>query len=79
MTAPIRCVVLDIDDTLYLERDYVRSGFEAVGQALGEQEFGPTAWRVFLEGGRGDTFNQTFSRLGYSFRPDAFKNLKSFL
>ena len=26
-----RLVVLDIDDTLYLERDYVRSGFAAVG------------------------------------------------
>src|SRR5207302_9076607 len=25
------CVVFDIDDTLYLERDYVRSGFRAVG------------------------------------------------
>jgi hypothetical protein len=26
------CAVFDIDDTLYLERDYVRSGFEAVGR-----------------------------------------------
>ena len=25
------CVVFDIDDTLYLERDYVLSGFAAVG------------------------------------------------
>ena len=25
------CVVFDVDDTLYLERDYVRSGFRAVG------------------------------------------------
>jgi putative hydrolase of the HAD superfamily len=25
------CVVFDLDDTLYLERDYVRSGFQAVG------------------------------------------------
>ena len=26
------CVVFDIDDTLYLERDYAFSGFEAVGR-----------------------------------------------
>ena len=26
-----RAVVFDIDDTLYLERDYVRSGFTAAG------------------------------------------------
>ena len=28
----VRCVVFDVDDTLYLERDYVRSGFHAVAQ-----------------------------------------------
>ena len=32
-------VVLDLDDTLYLERDYVRSGMEAVGRWI-QQEFG---------------------------------------
>jgi putative hydrolase of the HAD superfamily len=33
-TAAIRCVVFDVDDTLYLERDYVRSGFDSVGAWL---------------------------------------------
>ena len=28
----VEAIVLDIDDTLYLERDYVRSGFDAVGR-----------------------------------------------
>ena len=28
----VRCVAFDLDDTLYLERDYVRSGFWAVGR-----------------------------------------------
>ena len=55
-------VVLDIDDTVYLERDYVRSGFEAVG-ALIERRFGvagvgDTLWAGFLEGVRGNAFDR---------------------
>ena len=29
----IRSITFDVDDTLYLERDYVRSGFAAVPMA----------------------------------------------
>jgi putative hydrolase of the HAD superfamily len=64
----LRCVVFDIDDTLYLERDYVRSGFAAVSRYL-EQEKGMTgflqlAWGQFLDGRRGDTFNYALRHLG---------------
>jgi putative hydrolase of the HAD superfamily len=56
-----RCVVFDVDDTLYLERDYVRSGFEVVGgwarRELGIEDFGSRAWARFLAGERGSTFN----------------------
>ena len=49
------CLVFDLDDTLYLEREYVRSGFEAVGhwaaRHLGISDFSERAWRLF-EGGR---------------------------
>ena len=42
----IDVLVLDIDDTLYLERDYVRSGFKCVGEwvndRLGLSEFSET-------------------------------------
>ena len=31
MNRLVDVVVFDLDDTLYLERDYVRSGFRAVG------------------------------------------------
>lgn len=53
----IRGVILDIDDTLYLERDYVKSGFDAVGQALGVPSFGADCWQCFLDGVRGNTFD----------------------
>lgn len=55
-------VVVDIDDTLYLERDYVRSGFEAVGQWLaaehGRDHAATELWAGFLAGVRGDAFNR---------------------
>jgi len=57
-------VVFDIDDTLYLERDYVRSGFTAVGAYLGIGDFAAVAWQLFLDGGRHDTFNRTLEILG---------------
>ena len=64
-------VVLDLDDTLYLERDFVRSGFTSVGKHLASQHglsgFADTAWHLFEGGARRTTFDQTFARLG---RPD---------
>jgi hypothetical protein len=34
MVNGLAAVVFDIDDTLYLERDYVRSGFGVVSRAI---------------------------------------------
>jgi putative hydrolase of the HAD superfamily len=57
----IQCVVFDIDDTLYLERDYVRSGFNHVGDwarlHLGLFDFAPLAWELFERGGRSTIFD----------------------
>jgi putative hydrolase of the HAD superfamily len=62
MTMPELCVVFDLDDTLYLERDYVRSGFEHVGiyaeKELGIPNFAGRAWSLFLAGHRGNTFDK---------------------
>lgn len=59
--APRRCVVFDIDDTLYLERDYVRSGFNVVGEHVegrfGIAGVGQRAWELFVEGNRNNTFD----------------------
>src|SRR3546814_13775930 len=69
MTAPVASVVvLDLDDTLYLERDYVRSGFKAVEQWLALERaaagFSDTCWRLFEGGHRGDIFDQGLLELG---------------
>ena len=51
--------IFDIDDTLYLERDYVKSGFEAIGQATQCAAFGDACWELFCQGVRGNTFDLT--------------------
>jgi putative hydrolase of the HAD superfamily len=59
----IRGVVFDIDDTLYDERDYVRSGFAAVGRSVGTtddeaERLTEWLWRAFEAGVRRDTFDR---------------------
>lgn len=62
----IKVVVFDLDDTLYLERDYVKSGFKAVDLFLQKQNikgFFELAWAYFEAGGRGNTFNVILDQL----------------
>ncbi len=67
-----RGVVFDVDDTLYLERDYVRSGFtfldEWAFEQLGIQEFGARCFRLFEQGDRQTIFDVVL---------DEFKVVKS--
>jgi len=55
------CVVFDVDDTLYLERDYVVSGFRAVGRWadrwLSIRDFDFRCLELFDSGQRGDIFD----------------------
>src|SRR6266545_6808348 len=64
-TLGVEAIVLDIDDTLYLERDYVRSGFEAVGRwaqrELGIEDFGARAWAAFESGARNTIFDDVLT------------------
>lgn len=65
-----QCVVFDLDDTLYLERDYVRSGFEAVDLFLKEKgvtDFFDRAWSYFSSGGRGNTFNVVLDQMNVEY------------
>jgi putative hydrolase of the HAD superfamily len=62
------CVVFDLDDTLYLERDYASSGFRAVGEwciehlkLRGVEE---QTQALFDQGIRGDIFDVALDRLG---------------
>lgn len=64
----IRCVVFDLDDTLFLERDYVRSGFAAVA-AWAHSELGvpgllEAAWAAFERGTRHTVFNEVLLDAG---------------
>ena len=45
----IKGFVFDLDDTLYLERDYVYSGFRAIAKELGDEALGDTLIELFAE------------------------------
>ena len=46
----IEVVIFDLDDTLYLEKDYVRSGFEVVGKSFPQiDNFSKKLWEAFLK------------------------------
>ncbi len=69
----IKLIAFDLDDTLFLEREFVRSGFSAVANYLSglglvtAEEFLDTSWRLFEEGARGNIFNQAFNLLQCDF------------
>src|SRR4051794_38849309 len=68
------CVVFDIDDTLYLERDYVRSGFTAVGHWVAKwiqiEDFGERCWGKFEAGNRRSIFNEVLCESGRQPNPE---------
>jgi putative hydrolase of the HAD superfamily len=73
------CVVVDLDDTLFLERDYVRSGFSAVSAWLaaerGVQGFGKAAWALFGAGERGTIFDHALVQCGQVASPGLISEL----
>lgn len=71
----IRAIVFDLDDTLYPERTYVRSGFEAVARAFESHLGDPRAsaarmTALFNAGARMTIFNQLLSERGLDRRRD---------
>ena len=68
----LAAVVVDLDYTLYPEREYVLSGFRAVAQwaetnlALPSEKGFAELKTLFDEGVRGDTFNRWLAAHGYS-------------
>ena len=74
-----RCVVFDIDDTLYLEVDYVRSGFVAVDRwaqrHLGGAPLGAAAQACFDRGARGDVFDRALGDCGLAPDPALVRRL----
>ncbi len=74
--AELKAVVFDIDDTLYLERDFVHSGFKAVADFLSDKEehlakkIFEFVWNSFKQGSRGNTFDLLFENF-----PSCFSNI----
>jgi putative hydrolase of the HAD superfamily len=70
----ITTVVFDLDDTLYDEIDYCRSGFAAVAEFLAGSLKAASAerifdafWKQFTAGNRTKTFNAALDELGVSY------------
>ena len=52
-TSSVDAVVFDLDDTLYAEKDYVRSGYAAVAKEFPEIPcMEQKLWKVFVNGGK---------------------------
>lgn len=66
-TWAVRTVVFDLDDTLYPERDFVVSGFRAVGTWLEQyrkiQDFAAHAEELFRHGRRDRIFNEALQSM----------------
>ncbi|WP_230463235.1 HAD family hydrolase [Sphingobium sp. Cam5-1] len=66
-------IVFDLDDTLYLERDYVLSGLRAVGQwassALGIKGLGEVMRSRFDAGRRSQIFDDSLQEMGLAPSP----------
>jgi len=70
----ITTVVFDLDDTLYDEIDYCRSGFASVSEFLANLPKAPTAerifgafWQQFTDGNRTKTFNAALDQLAIDY------------
>jgi putative hydrolase of the HAD superfamily len=66
-------VVFDLDDTLYLETDFVRSGFAAVQEALRIEGLAATAWALHEGGLRGSVLGEALRRHGRDATRDELK------
>ncbi len=77
-----KVVVFDLDDTLYLEKDFAESGFTALARQFGERVGGErfeVECRKLLEcGARGNIFNRALSRCQIETMPDFIDELVTF-
>jgi putative hydrolase of the HAD superfamily len=76
----ITALAFDLDDTLFLERDYVRSAFQAVHQHMcdfirNDVDWFDQLWHDFLQGVRGDAFNRVLEQAGIQPTPEIIRSL----
>ncbi|MCI9533519.1 MAG: HAD family hydrolase [Lachnospiraceae bacterium] len=48
----IQAVIFDLDDTLYSEKSYVRSGFKKIAEFFEKPSMEDELWNVFIKGGK---------------------------
>jgi putative hydrolase of the HAD superfamily len=78
----ITIVVFDLDDTLYDELDYCKSGFKAVAESLSNlvdvlspEEIFDSLWQQFTAGNHTKTFNAALDDLGVSYDDQLIQKL----
>ncbi|MBN1123392.1 MAG: HAD family hydrolase [Sedimentisphaerales bacterium] len=81
----ITTVIFDLDDTLYDEVDYCRSGFSAVARFLhnamrlpvwmSQEKIHETFWAHFQKGNRSQTFNAAMDELGLDYDEEVIASL----
>jgi putative hydrolase of the HAD superfamily len=78
----ITTVVFDLDDTLYDELDYCRSGFRAVAESLSNivdvlspEDIFDSLWQQFTAGNHTKTFNSALEDLGVSYDDQLIRKL----
>lgn len=49
-TQPIKGMIFDLDDTLYSEKQYVRSGYKKIGEFLRKEDAADKLWGYFEDG-----------------------------
>ena len=49
-TQPVKGIIFDLDDTLYSEKQYVRSGYEKIAEYLGREGAAEKLWSYFESG-----------------------------
>ena len=55
-------IVFDLDDTLYDEVDFVKSGFREVSEFLGDDKYFDFMWDEFNKNGSGKIFNKLIEK-----------------
>lgn len=74
-----RGLIFDLDDTLYLERDFALSGFAAAGawwrRKTGRTELAAHCVRFFEEGVRGQIFDRALAEMGCKADPSVIEQL----
>lgn len=48
----VDAVIFDLDDTLYSEKEYVRSGYQKIAEHFNRPRMEEQLWQIFLRGGK---------------------------